>query len=260
MKKIVIAMTVIALLITALLLVSCNDEHVHDFKTNVVKPTCVTQGYTEYTCSGCDYAYRDTIVPVKADAHTYGSAYTAKEATCEEEGISRKECTGCGKISDTTIKKKSHTYDPANQVIILAPTCTTPGSAKNECVDCGFTKNETVKATGHSFCDWIVDKAAVCETEEYGSQHRVCDVCGLIEEEAILPHYTSGKGETTAPTCVNIGYTNYVCDGCGVDYYRNFKDATGKHKFGAWEKSEDRDNLECRYCEYCEHYETREAK
>ena len=105
MKKILTALVVVALVIATMVLVSCSNEHVHDFKQTVVKPTCTLEGYTEYVCNGCDYSYRDAIVAADGKTHTYGKAYTFKEATCTATGISRKECLACGYINESSIKK-----------------------------------------------------------------------------------------------------------------------------------------------------------
>ncbi len=44
----------------------------HDYKTTVVKPTCVEQGYTEYVCAGCNDFYRDNYVAISS-SHNYGT-------------------------------------------------------------------------------------------------------------------------------------------------------------------------------------------
>ena len=262
MKKILTVLIVMALLVAAFTLVSCEKEeevgHVHSFKATVVKPTCSLEGYTEYVCSGCDYVYRDSVVPANGKNHTF-KEFTEKPATCTEKGVKVKECTGCGERIESAIAVKKHTYDEANAVVVLAPTCTETGIKENQCINCDNVKKDTLKALGHSYGDWIVDYAPQCDGQ-YGYQHHICEACGHEEGEEILPHVSSTAGTKTAPTCCEVGYTTYVCDLCGEIYDRDFVKATGKHNFGDWYAVEGYANLQRRDCKYCEYYEVKETK
>ena len=41
-----------------------SNKNEHQFKSVVVAPTGVTEGYTTYTCSECNYSYNDDFIPV----------------------------------------------------------------------------------------------------------------------------------------------------------------------------------------------------
>lgn len=56
----------------------------HSYEETVVKPTCVSEGYTEYICSACGDSYRDDFT--EKTPHVYDGIY----GVCE-----------CGKISGT---------------------------------------------------------------------------------------------------------------------------------------------------------------
>jgi hypothetical protein len=257
MKKILTALVVVALIIATIVLVSCSQEHVHDFTKTVVKPTCSLEGYTEYVCNSCDYSYRDSIVAADGQTHTYGSAYTYKEATCTATGVSRRECQECGYVKDTSIKKTNHTYLAETEEILVEATCTEKGKKQNACSVCGNVKTEDIKALGHDWTDWVTDKAASCATEEHGHEYRDCLRCELHEEREVLPHTATDKGQVTKPTCVTVGYTTYTCADCGVEYVRDYKKPTGKHNFTSWEPVEGSENLNKRVCKDCGYFEVK---
>jgi len=63
------------------------------YTERVISGNCDTYGYTEYTCGGCNYSYKDHYTLF---AHTV-SVWTIKEApTTEQEGLSIGYCDGCG--------------------------------------------------------------------------------------------------------------------------------------------------------------------
>ena len=51
----------------------------HDYEEIVTKPTCVDQGYTNYTCKNCGHQYKDNYV--SANGHSYDND---KDATCNK--------------------------------------------------------------------------------------------------------------------------------------------------------------------------------
>ena len=82
MRKIIIAILVVTLLLAAMALSSCQD-HVHSFEDKVVKPTCVTKGYTEHTCSKCGDTYNDS--EITALGHIWDSSEPPKCNICGEK-------------------------------------------------------------------------------------------------------------------------------------------------------------------------------
>lgn len=56
----------------------------HSFEEKIVAPTCVSEGYTEYTCSACGYSYKDGFT--EKTPHLYDGIY----GVCD-----------CGKVSGT---------------------------------------------------------------------------------------------------------------------------------------------------------------
>ena len=95
-------------------------EHVHNYTKNKVKPTCTTQGYTEYTCK-CGDTYTDSYVDVIE--HEYGKFVVDKKPTYEEEGEKSRHCEVCDHRSEITSipvlnKLQSETITPIMYVSI----------------------------------------------------------------------------------------------------------------------------------------------
>lgn len=64
-----------------------------EYEETVVPASCDTFGYTQYTCKGCGYAYRDHYT---LHSHTV-TQWTVKEpATTTQTGISKGVCDKCG--------------------------------------------------------------------------------------------------------------------------------------------------------------------
>lgn len=274
MKKILVALIVAALLITAVLLVACEKEeeqpqgHVHVYVTNTVAPNCKFGGYTEYTClePGCDNPYYQadftTVTDLtKDESHVLGDWYTCIEPDCDTKETFTRDCYYCdyqtkpvteykykdenGKEVKVTGKYK-HTYHDDYRILVPA-TCTEAAKYVYLCLYCDndASKNVvTVKSgdpnyqasLGH---DWqeIAETKVVAECgvdangeyyEIYGiTEYADCSRCGESKSTVYTdPHTPVDKGVITAPHCHSAGYTTHTCSTCGVEYKRDFKEAT----------------------------------
>lgn len=63
------------------------------YTETVVESGCDTHGYTEYTCEGCGYRYKDRYT---LTTHTVTTWTVTQEPTVEAEGLSVGYCDGCG--------------------------------------------------------------------------------------------------------------------------------------------------------------------
>jgi hypothetical protein len=77
------------------------DELGHDYKANVILPTCTTAGYTENICSRCQDHYVDN--EVEAIGHTPGDWIVDCEPDIGVEGNRHKECITCGEVVQTEV-------------------------------------------------------------------------------------------------------------------------------------------------------------
>lgn len=64
----------------------------HNYNINIISPTCVEQGYTLYTCSTCEYSYKDNFTD--ALGHDYSTEIIPP--TCTEQGYTLHTCLKCG--------------------------------------------------------------------------------------------------------------------------------------------------------------------
>ena len=74
----------------------------HSYKTTVLAPTCVEEGYTIHTCAGCGDSYTtDTEAPT---GHTMGNQYISAEVSETSDGEKRKNCLNCGHYETEPMK------------------------------------------------------------------------------------------------------------------------------------------------------------
>lgn len=264
MKKIFSILVLVALLATLTILVACQKEqpefkgpaneepHVHQYSKKSVPANCHSEGYTEHTCKECGYYYRDDIKPVDPTNHTGMKTSSYKATNCQENDITIKECVDCGYLNTTEGKAGSHKYDESRPIDVLNPTCTERGYYKFECLLCGNIRTDSRSAPGHSWGEWIIDEESVCSINYVanGKQHRECEACDAEEHDIVLPHKSSTAGVVVAPTCTTVGYTEYVCDDCGVTYHRDYKEPLG-HDFCPEHEVVGKPGVWCTHCEIC---------
>ncbi len=186
----------------------------HSYSENVVKPTCMAMGYTEYKCDNCDDSYVGDYTD-KAE-HEYAKNITAP--TCTEHGYTTNTCVNCGDefVSDYT-EKKPHNYNAE----ITKPTCTGFGYTTYTCADCGdkYISDYTDK-TEHNYSKKVIEPTCT----EHGYTIYTCPDCGKEYIADYTEHKNHSYTETViAPTCTEMGYTIFTCD-CGDSHKGNYTD------------------------------------
>lgn len=83
MKKGIIKMLSVVLLISAGIFCLTACGHTHEYKEEIIKPTCTEQGYTIHRCD-CGEEYIDSYVD--ALGHDFNNYVSNNNATCEEDG------------------------------------------------------------------------------------------------------------------------------------------------------------------------------
>ena len=236
-------------------------EHTFGDWTETTAPTCTKTGEATRVC---DCGETETKV-IDSLGHNLGDWTIVREATYDEEGLERRECSRCDYNEERAIEspERPHEHAFGDWTETTAPTCTKTGEATRVC-DCGETETKVIDALGHKMGSWTVVKAATC-TED-GVEARYCDRCGIEETRTIKAH---GHVETTvagkAATCTKDGLTDgVVCDICGeVIVAQEVIPATG-HNYSDWTVVKaatcTEDGVEERICENCGHKESREIK
>lgn len=173
--------------------------HKHDFIPIVTKPTCLTEGFTTYTCS-CGECYTKDYV--SAVGHKT-QLQNAKAAGCMTGGYTGDEvCTVCGKgfKQGSVIFALGHDPQPAR---VKAPTCTESGYTGDLiCMRCGDMTQigKTVAAAGHKF---------------FGG---VCSVCGTKGAEA-APEFDDVKPGAFYFDAVQWAVKNGITNGTGKNTF-----------------------------------------
>lgn len=239
------------------------QTHTHSYTSRVTSPTCMTGGYTTYTCSGCGYSYtgsytdplghyfsivettdptctamgyttrycsrcHDGYIESRVDAlgHSYIADVTAP--TCTERGYTTYTCSQCdNSYVDSYTDARNHSYSTE----VTAATCTERGSTTHTCSQCGDSYiDDYTDALGHSYGEWTTTKPAT--STETGQQERTCSRCGNKETEVIPITPDTGcthsyDSVVTDPTCTERGYTTHTCSQCGDSYVDSYVNASG---------------------------------
>ena len=191
----------------------------HDYKAEIIAPTCTEQGYTKHTCVKCGDSYNDNYV--EKLEHNYEWT-TTKQPTETEDGIKTGICKLCGDRVTKIIPSLNHEH---NYIItIIEPTCTGNGYTLHKCA-CGdkYIDNETA-ALGHTPAAAIEENIQKATCTENGSYDSVvyCTVCHteLTREEKTIPatgheftHYVSDGNATYESDGTKTAYCN---NGCGT--------------------------------------------
>lgn len=176
-----------------------DTQHKHDFIPIVTKPTCLTEGFTTYTCS-CGECYTKDYV--SAVGHKT-QLQNAKAAGCLTGGYTGDEvCTVCGKVFKQGSVIFALGHDP-QLARVKAPTCTESGYTGDLiCMRCGDMTQigKTVAATGHKF---------------FGG---VCSVCGTKGAEAV-PEFDDVKPGAFYFDAVQWAVGNGITNGTGKNTF-----------------------------------------
>jgi len=167
--------------------------------SEVIAPTCFSEGYTLHTCVDCGKEYRDNFVP--ALEHEYEAVVT--EPTCTEMGYTTYTCAICG---DSYVADYTLPVDHEFVEVVIEPTCTEAGYTIYMC-ECGYEViGDVVDPIAHSYTVNVI--APTCDT--FGFTEHICTVCG--------DYYVS---DYTAPYCPSAQFTDVALDAWyheAVDY------------------------------------------
>jgi len=181
--------------------------------------TCKEAGSKHKECTKCEEVLETAVID-KLTTHTPASAVVENkiDSTCSELGSYDEvvKCSVCGielSREEKGISRKDHT--PSGWITDTNPTCKTEGAKHKECTVC-HTELETGKIdklTTHTPASVVVENKIDSTCSELGSYDEVvkCSVCGIElsrEEKEIgkLPH-TETSDIAVEPTCTETGLT-----------------------------------------------------
>ena len=185
----------------------------HNMEQQIVAPTCTEIGYTEVSCKDCGLSYKTEYS--KALGHNYKMEVT--QPTCLEQGYTTYTCANCGDsyTADYT-KATGHSWSEGKNVVNA--TCGGEGMIEYRCVNCEAVRLENEEAVGHT-----PGKEATC------TEAQICTDCGAVIQQATGHNM---QAEVTPATCLEMGYTEYVCANCDVSYKTEYTKPLG-HNYKA---------------------------
>ena len=199
------------------------EDHKHDFKQTVTAPTCISEGFTTYTCA-CGESYKKNYV--SALEHK-PELKNEKKAGCLKGGYTGDEvCTVCGKVfkAGSVILALGHSTELRNE---KAATCVNGGYTGDlVCVRCGdiIEQGKATAAAGHKF---FGGKCSVCDARESGSKpveaKSFDDVIpGTFYYDAVMwavkNNITKGTGASTfspGDGCTRFQIVTFLWRACG---------------------------------------------
>ena len=111
------------LLLMLLLFFICGCSHSHQFKENIVLPTCLTEGYTEHKCDCGEVVIDNYVSPLGHEE----VVVSGKDATCTNTGLT--EGSRCSRCNEVLLEKQEIPLLEHNVVVDESkePTCTNTG-------------------------------------------------------------------------------------------------------------------------------------
>lgn len=199
------------------------EDHKHDFKQTVTAPTCISEGFTTYTCA-CGESYKKNYV--SALEHK-PELKNEKKAGCLKGGYTGDEvCTVCGKVfkAGSVILALGHSTELRNE---KTATCVNGGYTGDlVCVRCGdiIEQGKATAAVGHKF---FGGKCSVCDAQESGSRSVEAKsfddvIPGTFYYDAVMwavkNNITKGTGASTfspGDGCTRFQIVTFLWRACG---------------------------------------------
>ena len=166
-------------------------------------------------------------------AHTFGDWVIDTPATEEARGVKHRTCTVCGKTETENIDRLPHEHRYSSE-------WTSNDTHHWHDATCG---HDVVSDLGaHTFGDWVIDTPAT--EESTGTKHRICRVCGRVENATIdvLSHTHKYSFEWTSNDTYH--WHDAICG-------HNEKSSFGKHTFGEWIVDSEVAGQRYRVCSVC---------
>ncbi len=102
----------------------------HNYMAFVTEATCISDGYTTYTCSVCNDTYM-TDRTIKL-GHNMSGFVTSVQPSCEEKGVQISKCSRCNYSETKDIAAKGHIYRDG--------VCNNCGNSKSDNCSCNCHK------------------------------------------------------------------------------------------------------------------------
>ena len=145
--------------------------------------------------------------PIPKTEHKFKEK-TEKDATCIEEGIKVKYCSGCSFREESKLPKTEHKLKEKTE---KEATCTEEGIKVKYCSACSFREESKLPKTEHKLKE-KTEKEATC-TEE-GLRVKYCSACSFREESKLQKKAHDYKTKTQKATFTTDGSSYEICSEC----------------------------------------------
>ncbi len=243
--------------------IDVTSEHVFSAYVKITDATCTENATEKAICSVCGKAESTREIPGSALGHYFKNYVSDGNATCTGVETQTAKCERCDAVD--TIKKYGTAlgHDWSDWATIEAATCTHAGKAEKHCKREGCTVSVTknLRKLSHVESEWIIDEEASCT--KTGKRHKEClNGCGYVFKEEVIPmkEHDFVVSECTA-TCIDDGFSTYVCSVCGTEKKGDVVPALGHDWSGEWvittEPTCTKKGVETLKCTRCDKTKTR---
>ena len=177
--------------------------------------TCTEQGWKQRVCTICGANEWEEIPML---SHTPVAFGEAKEATCEEAGLTQGiQCSVCETV--LVAQKVVPALGHKTKTVTIDPTCTEDGKTITVCLRCEkVLENEALAKLPHTV---VTDEAVAPTCNKTGlTEGSHCKVCGEVivaqTEIPMVNHQFSDWKVTKQPTCTEAGEQTRKCAVCGL--------------------------------------------
>ena len=244
------------------------SEHTHEYTSVVTSPTCISVGYTTYTCKSCGDSYVADEIPtlehteividgkspscvtsgitdgkkcyncntitveqdiIPALGHTEITV-PGKEPTCTDSGLTDgKVCSACNAIIVT--QNILAALGHGYNAVTTVPTCTSEGYTTYTCTDCFDTFTASIVPPLKHNEVIIPGKEPTCNDEGL-SDGKICYTCSTVTvtQEALPSLGHNYNSIKIEATCETEGYTTHTCTTCGDVYTSDRVPANGHNE------------------------------
>ncbi len=205
----------------------------HSYEKVVTEPTCLSRGYTTYTCSVCGDSYRADYVAA-SDEHEYRSAVTTLP-TCSELGVRTYTCTICGDKYVEDVEMLEHT--PVKDKAVAATFTATGKTEGSHCKVCGkvLVAQKTVANLGAPTISGLTAQSKGFKV----TWKSVANIDGYQIQYSTSSSFKSGNKTVTVSGYKSTSKTVKSLK-AKKKYYvriRAYKKINGKNVYSSWSKS-----------------------
>ena len=184
----------------------------HDYELYLEPPTCTTQGFFSYVCTGCGHS--EGYENMDALGHVSEEWTLVTEASCSQAGLEESVCSRCGEGWTREIPQEEHSFTES----LILPTYKAEGCTLLVCDVCGTRERRNiVEALGHDYQSVVTPPTCTADGYTRHCCSRCQDAYRTDPTEKLGHEYGEGV-QTKEPTLETMGRMTYTCVRCDDSY------------------------------------------